>query len=136
MVRKRMARSILSETYCRLAPSAVHGVGVFAVRPIPKGTDPFVIGIRYPRRWVSITPAELERAPAGVRSLLTSLFVPDSEERFRVPSLGPKMVDIGAYLNHSSEPNMRTTDGYKFVSNSRISAGEELTVDYHTFGAG
>ena len=136
MVRKRTAKRILEETYCRLAPSAVHGVGVFAVRQIPRGTDPFMIGIRYPRRWVSISRAELEQAPVGVRSLLTSLFVPDDNERFRVPALGPNMADIGAYMNHSTRPNMRTSDGYTFVTKLRIAAGEELTVDYQTFGAG
>jgi hypothetical protein len=71
-----------------------------------------------------------------VRKLLASLFIPDEDGRYSVPALGPNMVDIGAYLNHSSRPNMRTRDGYTFITKSRIAAGEELTVDYHSFGAG
>jgi hypothetical protein len=113
----------------------VHGIGVFAVRAIPKGIDPFEIGIRYPRRWISISRAEFEAAAEGVRTLLRSLFIPDEKGRFSVPALGPNMVDIGVYLNHSSRPNMRTRDGYTFVTKLRIAAGEELTIDYRTFGA-
>ena len=31
----------LSQTYCRLRPSEIHGIGVFAVRDIPEGTNLF-----------------------------------------------------------------------------------------------
>lgn len=136
MNRKQTASRILRESYCRLAPSPIHGVGVFAVRDISKGIDPFAVGIRYPRRWVAITAAEIEQAPAGVRSLLVSLFVPDAGDAFRIPILGANLVDIGAYLNHSGRPNMRTADGHRFVTRCRIPAGEELTADYATYGAG
>jgi SET domain-containing protein len=134
MKRKSTVRRILGEAYCRLAPSPIHGVGVFAVRDIPKGVNPFGIGIRYPCSGIEITPAELKRAPPGVRHLLASLFLPDDDGVFRVPVLGANLVDIGAYLNHSDRPNMRTADGHRFVTKRRIRAGDELTVDYRTFG--
>ena len=38
-------------------------------------------------------------------------------------------------LTHSSKPNMRTRDGYDFVAMRKILVGEELTVDYRTYGA-
>jgi SET domain len=136
MNRKETIRRILRECYCRLAPSPIHGVGVFAVRDIPKGIDPFAIGIGYPQRWVTITPEELERAPRGVRGVFASLFLPEADASFRIPILGANLVDIGAYLNHSSRPNMRTADGHGFITKRRIRAGKELTVDYATYGAG
>jgi hypothetical protein len=135
MNRKQTIRRILRESYCRLAPSPIHGVGVFAIRDIPKGIDPFAVGMRYPSGWVAIAPAELERAPAGVRNLLASLFVPDADGAVRIPILGANLVDVGAYLNHSSRPNMRTADGHRFVTRRRIRGGEEMTVDYATYGA-
>jgi hypothetical protein len=135
MNRKQTIRRILRESYCRLAPSTIHGVGVFAVRDIPRGIDPFAIRMRYPRGWVAINPLELERAPAGLRNLLASLFVPDADGAFRIPVLGTNLVDIGAYLNHSDRPNVRTPDGHRFLTRRRIRGGEEMTVDYATYGA-
>ena len=35
-----MLKHLRENVYCRLAPSTVHGVGVFAVRDIPAGVDP------------------------------------------------------------------------------------------------
>ena len=32
---------VLGKTYCRLMPSKLGGVGVFAIRDIAKGTNPF-----------------------------------------------------------------------------------------------
>jgi hypothetical protein len=135
MKRKTVIKRILRESWCRLAPSPIHGVGVFAVRDIPKRMDPFAVRVRYPRGWVRMTSAELAAAPAGVRALLASIFLPDDAGAFRVPILGPNLIDIGAYLNHSDKPNMRTDDGYRFVTKRKIRAGEELTVNYRSYGA-
>lgn len=96
MTRKQTIRRILRETYCRLGVSDVHGIGVFAVRDIPKGVDPFRVGGRA-RDWVEIKQHEFEGAPAGVRNVLTALFVADSDGLFRIPSLGTNLVDIGSY---------------------------------------
>ncbi len=134
MNRKQTVARILKESCCRLAPSGIHGIGVFAIRDIAKGVDPFRTGIRYPDAWVEIMPDELARAPAGVAALLATLFLADDEGRFRIPSIGTNLVDIGSYLNHSATPNMRTADGHVFRARRRIVAGEELTVDYATYG--
>lgn len=108
---------------------------MFAIRDIPKGTDPFAVRVRYPRAWVRITSGELAAAPPGVRDLLASIFVAGDDGAFRIPVLGPNLIDIGAYLNHSDKPNMRTNDGYRFVTRRKLRAGEELTVNYRSYGA-
>jgi hypothetical protein len=135
MNRKAEIKRILRESWCRVAPSPIHGVGVFAVRDITQGIDPFAVRVRYPRGWVRMTSAELAAAPPGVRDLLASIFLPDDNGAFRIPVLGPNLVDIGAYLNHSDKPNMRTDDGHRFVTKRKIRAGEELTVNYRSYGA-
>ena len=135
MQRKRTVNRILNECYCRLAPSSIHGIGVFAVREIPKGTDPFRIGVAYPSGWIEITQAELDRASDGVRNLLALLFVRDKKGDLSIPAIGTNLVDISAYLNHSDRPNMKTADGHTFTAKRKIRKGEELTVDYSTYGA-
>lgn len=52
-----------------------------------------------------------------------------------MPTCGFNVVYLNAYLNHSTTPNMRTEDGYTFTTRRRIEIGEELTVDYRTYGA-
>jgi hypothetical protein len=45
------------------------------------------------------------------------------------------VIRLNCYLNHSTKPNMRTRDGYDFITLRKIMVGEELTVDYRTYGA-
>ena len=52
-----------------------------------------------------------------------------------VPTCGTNVIYLNAYLNHSSRPNMRSQDGYTFTTRRMIRRGEELTVDYRTYGA-
>jgi len=41
MKRAEFLRRVLTNCYCRLAPSPIHGIGVFAIRDIPRGWKPF-----------------------------------------------------------------------------------------------
>jgi SET domain-containing protein len=52
-----------------------------------------------------------------------------------IPNYGLNVIHLNGYLNHSTTPNMRTRNGYDFITLRKILAGEELTVDYRTFGA-
>jgi hypothetical protein len=45
------------------------------------------------------------------------------------------IIYLGSYLNHSPRPNLHTKDGARFLTSRRIHEGEELTVDYRTYGA-
>jgi len=132
--RKRIVQRIFSETYCELAPSPIHGVGVFAVRLIPQGIDPFVDGSTESNSWVEVKSEELRQADAGIGKVILNLFVP-TEGRVMVPVTGTNLINIGSYLNHSEQPNVATRDGNCFRATRPIAAGEELTVDYRTFGA-
>ena len=60
---------------------------------------------------------------------------PPSEGKMHVPTCGTNVIYLNAYLNHSTKPNMRTREGYTFTTCRMIRRGEELTVDYRTYGA-
>ena len=108
---------------------------MFAIRNIPGGVDPFKTIAKYAQPgYVRITEDELDGLPSGVSRLLRALFV-RSEGKMYVPTCGTNVIYLIAYLNHSSRPNMRTQDGYTFTTRRRIRRGEELTVDYRTYGA-
>jgi|ERR1041384_965829 len=100
-----------------LAPSSIHGVGVFATEPIPRGT-------------------RLRLFAEGDERYLES--VPDGFDRYVVQTDAPKIMcpadfgrmSIGWYLNHSDDPNTRILDGYEYVADKNIQAGEEITIDY------
>lgn len=117
--------------WVRLGISPVHGIGVFAVRDIPAGTDVFANDDR-PLRWVPV--AALTSLGPAERALYHDFGIRRGDaigcpENFNL--LGP-----GWYLNEpaaGAPANMRATDDYALVSNRKIVAGEELTVRYATF---
>ena len=135
MKRAQLLRQILADCYCRLAPSPIHGIGVFAIRDIPRGRNPFNTLSKYARPgYVRITNAELDALPQKLREMIRALFVPTDGEMW-LPTCGTNLVYLNAYLNHSTSPNLRTRDGFNFITIRRINVGDELTVDYRTYEA-
>ncbi|MCE9644112.1 SET domain-containing protein [Candidatus Parcubacteria bacterium] len=120
----------LKEVYCRLAPTE-HGVGVVAIRTIPKGIDPFKNCDPY-ADVLKIPEAELEAydAPEEAKKLVRD-FCALQDGVYFVPSYGMDAIDKSYFLNHSDTPNMVTPDkGETFLAARDIVEGEELTADY------
>ena len=115
----------LNETvWCKLAPSPIHGIGVFAIRDIPKGTK---LGCK---EWYSeecdihgvksfegLHPAILElinqRWPLALK---VQYFISPNHDAHLV-----------SFMNHSSEPNWNK---YTDEALRDIKAGEEIFEDY------
>lgn len=104
----------------RIAPSEIHGVGIFAVRDITKGqklyADMFPQAYRVPygsfgKLFPEIRQLLLERWPQIVNG--SAFMWPDTR--------------IQAYMNHSTKPNY---DAIKDIILKDIKAGEEVTEDY------
>ena len=135
MKRAQLVRRVLADCYCRLAPSTIHGIGVFAVRDVPRGKDPFNTLSKYSRPgYVRMTSAEFDALPPKLHEMIHALFVPTDGEMW-LPNCGTNVVYLNSYLNHSAKPNLRTKDGFHFVARRKIFEGEELTVDYRSYGA-
>jgi SET domain-containing protein len=113
-----------------IKPSPLHGIGVFAIRPIPKGTrDIFSQGIG---EWIQLTIEEVAALPKHSRALVENHCLFD-ESYYYVPDYGFKLVDLVIYLNHSDEPNIISiNEGEYFEAIRDIAEGEELLVDYGT----
>jgi SET domain len=135
MKRAELVRRVLVDCYCRLAPSPIHGIGVFAIRDIPRGKDPFNTLSKYSRPgYVRITGAELDTLPPKLNEMIRALFVP-TDGAMWLPNCGTNVVYLNSYLNHSTEPNLSTKDGFRFIALRKVRDGEELTVDYRAYGA-
>lgn len=129
MNKKQFLQS-LSDVYCRLAVTS-HGVGVVAIRPIPKGVDPFKRCDPF-GDVLELSEKELEAsdAPREAKQLVRDFCALQGGVYF-VPDYGIDAIDKSYFLNHSKTPNMvAKDDGEVFVTSRRIKKGEELTADY------
>ena len=120
----------LDKVYCRIGVGK-YGVGIIAIKNIPKGIDPLFDTTKV--KYLSVTPKELIGIHPSVMNLIND-FCPLQDGKYWVPSNGMNSIAVGYYLNHSKEPNMvAVKDGEQFITKRTIKAGEELTVDYNTY---
>lgn len=114
--------------FARIGLSDVHGVGVRAIRSIPKGAFIFE-GEDERVTWRS--RAQVRRLPKPFRDLYEDFGMVDGDSIGVPTSLN--RLSVGWYINHSDAPNVWADDDGRFRALRRIAAGEELLADYRTF---
>lgn len=130
--RKEEILKKLANTYCRLKPSLVEGVGVFAIRDIPENTNPF-LGVKEPE-WQEFNVSELQHLDKEILKMIDDFNVIEKDGTVLVPECALNGMDLSFFLNNSDSSNMKTTDeGFTFVTSREIKKGEELTVAYSTY---
>src|SRR5436305_1912497 len=113
----------------RLAPSAIHGFGVFAAAPIAQGTPVwrFAKGLD-----MEFAPDIVPTLPAHVQQFFSRYGYLDRHLQCIVLCF-----DDARFVNHSEAPNIATDyaqDRYGLdVALRDIAAGEEITMDYAAF---
>ncbi len=124
----------MRDVYVRLGATE-YGVGVFAIRDIPAGVDPFqekTLGLEYisvPKERIDGNP----NIPEGVRAFVADMCA-DRDGAYNLPAAGMHSITMVPYLNHCSEnPNVGIGGEVFFKTLRAIKAGEELRVDYQTF---
>jgi len=129
----RLLRELRHDTYVIVRPSPVAGIGVFAIRPIPKGCrDIFTPPAGDDDGYLAVPRAEIDALPDHARHLVETYCLFD-EGQYYVPRHGFKQMDLVSFLNHSDTPNVQSIDdGAWFEALVDIAAGEELFVDYGT----
>lgn len=119
------------ETY--VAPSPVHGLGLFAAQPITKGA---MIWEFTPGFDLELSNADLERLSEPCRQrVLWYAYFSVSRMRYILCS------DDARFINDSAEPNTASVDfdqageqeSGRTIAARDIAAGEELTEDYTSF---
>jgi SET domain-containing protein len=131
MTKSKLLAELAGNTYVMLKPSAIEGIGVFAIRDIPKGCRTiFSTVATNPEAWIEVPRADIENLPPYARHLVENYCLYD-EQHYFVPENGFKKVDLVQFLNHSDLPNVvSVNDGEFFEAIEDIFAGEELVVDY------
>ena len=130
-------------TYCRLGVSDLPkaGVGVIAVRDIPKGVNPFAYARNrcnlHHEETIRVHRDDLAETPLYLRKLVIDFVYPDQDGYYDIPADGLNCLDISFYLNNSQDPNLDVVDGgcnlLEFRTNRRIRKGEELLIDYDDY---
>ena len=132
MISKKNTLKQLKNTYCRLMPSKIQGIGIFAIRDIPAGVKPFRDAKK--EHWHQFKLAELKNLDKEVLKMVKAFFIIEKDGTFVMPDYGLNGMDISFFLNHSNKPNIKTTDeGFTFKTIRKIRKGEELTIAYETF---
>ncbi len=116
-----------ASVWATLRPSLIHGIGVFAIRDIPKGTsitDHSVHDVHRGVRQFVIRGSDFEQILPEIQALILDRTMFDTNEllRFYSPNFE---ATLQSFMNHSETPNTR--DG---MTISKVKKGEELTENF------
>jgi uncharacterized protein len=113
----------------RVLPSAIHGLGLFAIAAVPRGTPVWRFAPGFDREF---TPEQLAALPAPANQHLRWFAFLDGVSGNWVLS-----GDLSIFMNHSASPNTGALPGagtpVTTVALCDIGAGAELTCDYFAF---
>lgn len=133
-IAKDLIRDLEKNVYCRLRPSKVHGVGIFAIRDIPKGTDPFRSFLPY--EFAAVDAALVfknKKIDPAVKKLADDMYSVEGGKLYLYKG-GMNGIDISFFLNHSEKPNLAARKGGEaFMAVRKIKKGEELFSDHRTY---
>ena len=125
----RKQRVLPHEGVCtRLQPSEIHGVGVFAIRQIKKGTNLFSDDSD---EIVWIDEKEIATLPEELKKLYDD-FAIIKKGRYGCPPSFNRLT-MSWYLNDTDFPNVAVDDDYNMSALRDIEKGEELTIDSSQF---
>ncbi len=115
--------------FVRLRPSKVHtgGIGAFAIRPIPKGTNIFA-GDSDVLVWTALSALPKS---GSLRKLYDDFGV--FRDGWCTTPQSFNSLSPGWYLNNSNRPNVRCDENLDFIANRDIRTGEELTANYSSY---
>ena len=138
-MKKLLLDNLENDIYCRIKPSKKHGVGVFAIKDIPKDTDPFrLTNSKYDNsRVLNIKKEDVDNLDSGVKKIIYD-FYHEENGIFGIPYKGPNAMNISYYMNNSKKPNVmfvskEESSMVTFVTLKKIKKGEELLINYDDF---
>ena len=121
------------QVFARLGVSNIAGIGVFAIRAIPAGTNIFGNDQRS-INWVDAAVLDDFPDTSAEKSLYDDFGVRRGD-RIGCPT-NFNLLTVGWYLNEPPEgqsANVRMTEDFQMIAVREIAEGEELTILYDSF---
>lgn len=121
-----------NDIYCKLAPSPIHGVGVFALKDIPINTVIFRVNLKT----ITVDSKFLNRIHINVANYYNSMLL-SNLSTIEIPETGMSVIPTSYYLNHSEESNAKIDiENNLIVAKKNIYADEEVTINYKGLSTG
>jgi SET domain-containing protein len=131
-MRKKKAINRVIDVCCRLKPSKIHGIGLFAIRNISKGENPFKSEPK--QKWIKVNKSEFKDVDKEILKIINDFYWFDEKGNGWIPEKGFYAMGLSFYMNHSKKPNVkRIDDNGNFATMRKIKKNEELTVDYDLY---
>lgn len=136
MNKKDIIKDLEENIYCRIQRSPIQGVGVFAIKEIPKGTNPFktymdVDVVAIPEKEIM----ENKKIPKAVKDMIRAFYAVQNGKIY-CDARSFNEINISYFLNHSEKPNLNVTEINEetiFTTNRIIRVGQELTSNYSDY---
>src|SRR4030042_1264762 len=123
---RRFIKDLEENIYCRLRPSKIAGVGVFALRNIPKGANVFKRMKKI--KFMAVNPKLVfanQKIDKEVKRMVKDFYV-IMKNKLYLPNFSLNEINISFFLNRSKNPNVTEKDGEDFFASRNIKKGEEL----------
>ena len=133
MRKKDVLNRLKEYCHCRVKPSPISGVGLFAIHDIPEGKSIFGPKDLAPQNSTHFfTHLQLKQLPEEVREILYDYYF-ITNTGLHLSDFGRNHPHLASYMNHSKEPNVKMNiEIYEFFAMRDIIEGEELVCDHET----
>ena len=126
-LKEKLIMRRLAKIYCRLAPSPIHGVGVFAIKNIPKGTNPFSNSFMA-QEAVVLDKNRIKDLGPEILSLLHDQH-PTIDQTKQIVSNFPNQIIWSDFINYTDKPNIELMTNGEWTALRDIIKGEEILED-------
>ena len=138
MLKNKLIKHLENDIYCRIGVSKISGVGVIAIRDIPKGVDPFKTLSKEDENIIELDKDDIKKVDPNVKKIISDFFGNSNSKRFDILASGPNNINVSFYMNHSDKPNIdiieKSNSNYMgFVTNKNIKKGDEVTINYNEY---
>lgn len=134
VLKEKLCIRRLDKVYCKLKPSIIDGVGIFAIRDIPKGTNPFK-GSYMCTEAILCDPKKI--GPESIKKMLHDRYPRSKDplnsakkdENKQIVPMYPNQLSWIDFLNYSKDPNIELFESGEWITTRDINVGEEVLED-------